>query len=540
MNRSCRRALVAVLALLALATAARAALDATDTKWDGSAPPQGVYFHWYEPSFYAGFAPRTQDPGRLHIELSRGQQVRATVTIGDGELDDYLGDLLARENLVQELVSTGVIELSTNKEFERYVSALRQQGVAELAAQRETLGVESYRRKSAEILEALNPDRVFHLRRDGADVAKRWHAVLVSSDLGASDSQLDAANAVLPGRVALTSVDAALATELSSAAALARSEGPDGNGFREATLAFLDHATQGRYRARGGAVEALELTAIYPAGTVESTVNYKGERLPAFGVTGVWNLIRREKGRGTLGMVDYLSPNPGYGFISMLGYQYAGGIAYNVFHNAGVRCELGSDAVPAGRVAQGSGRARSGQELPEPLDRGARPDVARLHASRLGARERAAPDRTERGREARAGPHLPEPPAVLRRLRRRRRRQRGSDGRAVLPGLSQHRGAHPQLLLCHEQARALLPLALRRQHPDGRGRPRPPQGGPALPFRGRAQGGGDAHRLRPAALRAALGTRDDPVLSDQGSCAGQRSRASSSTASCARWARGTR
>jgi hypothetical protein len=39
-------------------------------------------------------------------------------------------------------------------------------------------------------------------------------------------------------------------------------------------------------------------------------------------------------------MVDYISPNPGYGFISMLPYQFAGGIAYNAFHNAGVRCEL--------------------------------------------------------------------------------------------------------------------------------------------------------------------------------------------------------
>ena len=56
---------------------ASAALDAGDTKWDGSQPPQGVYFYWYEPSFYTGFAPRTQDPQRLHIRLSRGNQVRA-------------------------------------------------------------------------------------------------------------------------------------------------------------------------------------------------------------------------------------------------------------------------------------------------------------------------------------------------------------------------------------------------------------------------------------------------------------------------------
>jgi len=86
----------------------------------------------------------------------------------------------------------------------------------------------------------------------------------------------------------------------------------------------------------------VEFTAIYPAGTVDGTTTYKGERLPDFGVTGVWNLTPRTHGRGLLGMVDYLSPNPGYGFISMLPYQYAGGITYNAFHNAGVRCQLNS------------------------------------------------------------------------------------------------------------------------------------------------------------------------------------------------------
>ena len=48
----------------------RAALDATETEWDAAEPAPGVYFHWYEPSYYTGFAPRTQDPQRVHIELA--------------------------------------------------------------------------------------------------------------------------------------------------------------------------------------------------------------------------------------------------------------------------------------------------------------------------------------------------------------------------------------------------------------------------------------------------------------------------------------
>jgi hypothetical protein len=53
-------------------TPTHAALEATETDWDANEPAPGVYFGWYEPSFYTGFAPRTQEPERVHIELARG------------------------------------------------------------------------------------------------------------------------------------------------------------------------------------------------------------------------------------------------------------------------------------------------------------------------------------------------------------------------------------------------------------------------------------------------------------------------------------
>src|SRR5262245_1383470 len=122
-------ALYAALLLLA-ATPALAALQATDKTWDGSAPPQGIYFHWYEPSFYTGFAPATQDPTRAHIELSRGNQVRFTMVLGDPEIDNYLDDLLLRRKTYQELIDAKIIQLSTNKEYERFVEKLDGAGVA--------------------------------------------------------------------------------------------------------------------------------------------------------------------------------------------------------------------------------------------------------------------------------------------------------------------------------------------------------------------------------------------------------------------------
>ena len=168
---------LAVLLALGLALSpwpAFAAPDGSDTAWDGSEPPQGVYFYWYEPSFYAGFAPRTQDPQRVHIRLSRGNQVRATVVLGDPEIDAYLGDLVLRQKTYQELIDAKVIELTTNKAYERFVERLDHAGVADAVKSRDSLGPAAYRQKSLEIMSALNPGRVFRIKMpvDGLQVSR--------------------------------------------------------------------------------------------------------------------------------------------------------------------------------------------------------------------------------------------------------------------------------------------------------------------------------------------------------------------------------
>jgi hypothetical protein len=326
----------AFVAVVLCATSAHASLDATETEWDAAEPAPGVYFHWYEPSFYSGFAPRTQDPDRVHIELGRGNQVRVTVVLGDQELDAYPSDLVERRKVYQELIDRGVITLTTNKVHERFTARLDETDAAGVAAGHD-------RAKSIDLLSKLNPDRVFRIKIPLDQVAKHWHPILVALDAGASAGErLDAANAALPGRLDLTALSDDLGGMLAKVAAVARQGGPDGKELREQAAAFIERASGGRYATLDGVVQAIEFTAIYPAGTIDATTLYRGEKLPDFGVTGVWNLTPRTHGRGILGMVDYLSPNPGYGFITMLPYQYGGGITYNAFHNAGVRCQLNS------------------------------------------------------------------------------------------------------------------------------------------------------------------------------------------------------
>ena len=309
--------------------------------WDGSEPAPGVYFYWYEPSFYTGFAPRTQDRERAHLELGRGNQQRLTLVLGPEELDVYLENLLAKRDIVQEMVDREIIELTTNREFERYVQTLKEAGVEEAVATKASLGEDGYRAKSVEIMTQLNPERIFPIRIPVDRLAADWHAALTAP--GSDANRLDAANAVLPGRVNLYQLSDIVKAELDKALALVASGmGADDPAFREQTVKFLEVASRGHYPVVEDEVRAIEFTAIYPAGTAKAWINYKGAKLPEFGVHGVWPLVPRLHGRGIMGMVDYLSTNPGYGFIPLLGYQYAGGIAYNAIHNAGVRSQLNS------------------------------------------------------------------------------------------------------------------------------------------------------------------------------------------------------
>ncbi len=339
--------LLPLMALLTAAAftppAARAGGDPSIV-WDGSEMPQGVLFYWYEPSFYTGFAPRTQDPSRAHIQLSRGNQLRVTLTLGPDELDNYADDLILRHTTYQKLLDKGVIKLSVNLAYERFAEAMENNGVRELAASRSSLDPETFRQKSAELMAALNPGRVFFISMPVKRILSSWHQHLSGiKEQGLTDEavRLDAANAILPGRVNLYALSPQQLELLESAASIAwQGAGPEDPAFTAKAAEFLQAATLGHYPVTDGNVNAVEFTRIYPVGTLQAMVKYKQWKLSSFGVTGIWHLIPRKEGRGQLGMVDYLSPNPGYGFIPLLQYQHAGGVYYNAFHNAGVRTQL--------------------------------------------------------------------------------------------------------------------------------------------------------------------------------------------------------
>ncbi len=83
-------------------------------------PRYGVFYDEPEPSFYTGFAPRTDDPARLHIHLGRGNQLRVTMVLSDAVVRDYARDLAERRRTYRRLIDDGRLELTQNRSFEEF------------------------------------------------------------------------------------------------------------------------------------------------------------------------------------------------------------------------------------------------------------------------------------------------------------------------------------------------------------------------------------------------------------------------------------
>ena len=90
-----------------------------------SEPPLfGSYYDRWEPTFYTGFAPRADDPARVHLHVGRGNQLRITLVLSDAALESYARDLQVRRDTYRELVDSGRIVLTQNEALAEFEAAL--------------------------------------------------------------------------------------------------------------------------------------------------------------------------------------------------------------------------------------------------------------------------------------------------------------------------------------------------------------------------------------------------------------------------------
>jgi hypothetical protein len=308
----------------------------TAARWTDPTPV-GVFFNDYDPNFYTGFVPRVQDRRRIKIHLARGNQLRIRMVLPEETIQHYLEEQVAKHDLYRELIDKGIIELTSNRAWEDYRQRCAEEALHEMAAKQGSLSEAVWRELNLQTIGRLNPERLYHIQMDFDALVTRWRTLLAGSqppeDL---EAKLDLVNELLPHRLFVYELseeqDAALA-ELMDAA---KTGEPDA--FRAGAEVFFHDVSEGIYSQHlsGGKLDYWEYTAVYPAGTYDTTTVHAGRRIPMITTPGVWTFIPRLRGTGMVGMVDYISAAGYYGLIPMLPYEYGGGSSYNSIHNTGI------------------------------------------------------------------------------------------------------------------------------------------------------------------------------------------------------------
>jgi len=295
----------------------------------------GVYFYRLEPSFYTGFAPRSQDPRRIHIHLGRGNQVRVTLVLSDRMIHHYLADLAFRYHTYTRLIEKGRLVLTQNRAYEVFKRTIMKEGILDKAEKQPHMDPAEYHRMSLEILKRLNPDRLFHITIDFKTRIRDWAKQLHDIKKGSlsKSASLDLINSLLPTRLYVTELEPGLKKDLIRLIDLYRDhpekDAESWNHFYQEAGRFFTAVSQGLYPLRDDRLEFYEFTAIYPVGTYNDTTTYHGMTIPLYPYPGKWRIHIHQRTR----VADHISDAACYGYLPWIPYMHVGERLHNSFHS---------------------------------------------------------------------------------------------------------------------------------------------------------------------------------------------------------------
>src|SRR5262249_34803339 len=93
-------------------------------------------------------------------------------------------------------------------------------------------------------------------------------------------------------------------------------------------FALLDEVGHGLYPRRGDAVEFAEFTAIYPVGSLNASIDYRGHQIPLYPTPGRRPLTTHQR----TGTVDHIPDVPVYSYSPWIPYMHVGPRMHNAFH----------------------------------------------------------------------------------------------------------------------------------------------------------------------------------------------------------------
>jgi hypothetical protein len=315
------------MAIVGLVLAASAGV-AADGRGAGD-PPYGLYYDHREPSFYTGFAPRTVEPARIHLHVGRGNQLRVTVVLSDDVLAEYARDLSQRWRTYRTLSEAGRLVLTQNRTFDAFEARLREVRLDEMVAAEPGLRADALRARNLDLLERLNPGRVFRIRMPVDDVVRRWTAELRPEDGRRLDEarRLELVNLLLPNRLWVTDLAPRVASDVDALVARA-SAGATAAELRAPFLALLARVSGDRYPVRGDVLAFDEFTAIYPVGTFNEYTPWNGRRIPEFPTPGRRALTTHQRSL----TIDHIPTDESYSYSPWLPYMHVGTTMHNSFH----------------------------------------------------------------------------------------------------------------------------------------------------------------------------------------------------------------
>ena len=296
-------------------------------------PRYGLFYDEPEPSFYTGFAPRTQDPTRLHIHLGRGNQLRVTAVLSDDVVREYARDLDERHRAYRRLIASGRLELTQNRSYEDFEHALDEVGITRLVAEESRLSPDALRARNLALLERLNPGRVFRIAIPVRALVAKWVGEIHPADRSRLDGarRLELLNLLLPTRLWLSDVPAGLAPALDDLVRRAPASSNDAAGLDALAPAYttlLARVSGDRYPVKNGSLTFAEFTAIYPVGTVAAYTTWRGRAIPQYPTPGRRALTTHQR---TL-VADHIPTDDSYSYSPWLPYMHVTPTMHNAIH----------------------------------------------------------------------------------------------------------------------------------------------------------------------------------------------------------------
>ncbi len=324
------------------------------------------FYERYPASFYTGFAPRVEEPKRIHFRAARGNQVRLTAILDEYTVLSYLYSLQKRYDVYAQAQSKGMLKTRSTRQLDAFRRIVDSPvyDIRGTIAEYESgkLDKAQLYQASLDTLSALNPDRVFLVSLDLKDAFLGWKALiqefaskykddpgdieLIKRYLFHSDDTLVLTNEMLFGRINAVFLSDLQKENLAQIVSHVLSRPGEEDTFLGLARDYFSDVTQGKYAiqtvADGRFVPALqceepakkcllaypEFTAIYPNGSVVgSTQDREKNTIHAIRNNALMTFLERPYHD-----VDHIRSQGYYGYAPKMDWQGIG----NGIHNPGV------------------------------------------------------------------------------------------------------------------------------------------------------------------------------------------------------------